>query len=107
MQSYPTKGIRSADQLIFLEDVSEGAFKGLAPCPRCGGRDIWPEFSGTPYGLYCRSCSWGGPRASAADADPDAACHAWNEEARKVALARELGLRVNLEQPKEDADEAC
>jgi Restriction alleviation protein Lar len=82
-----------------------GAFFGVDPCPRCGSRDIWPEVSGTPYGLYCLGCQWGGPRASAADGDPDAAISAWNDEARKVALAREMGLRVNLDQPKENPDE--
>lgn len=76
-------------------------------CPRCGGQDIWPEFSGEPYGLYCRSCGWGGPRASAADADPDAAIAAWNDEARKVALARAMGLKTNLVQERMDADETC
>lgn len=79
-----------------------GAFSGVAPCLRCGSRDIWPEFSGTPYGLYCRGCQWGGPRASAADADPDAAIAAWNEEARKVALARQMGLKLNLVQPPDE-----
>jgi hypothetical protein len=74
----------------------------LAACPRCGGRAIWPEFSGSSYGLYCGTCQWGGPRASEADGAPDAAIAAWNDEARKVALARELGLRLNLAQPKGD-----
>lgn len=77
----------------------------VEPCPRCGSRDIWPEFSGSPYGLYCRGCQWGGPRASAADGDPDEAIAAWNEEGRKVAQARELGLSLNLVQPVENPDE--
>jgi hypothetical protein len=84
-----------------------GAFFGVWPCPRCGSRDIWPEFSGSPYGLYCRGCQWGGPRASDVDGDPDAAIAAWNEEVRKVARAREMGLTVNMDQPKGDADETC
>lgn len=75
-----------------------------APCPRCGADDeIWPEAGPGPYGLYCRACQWGGPRASEADGDPDPAIAAWNDEARKVALARELGLRLNLVQPKEES----
>ena len=84
-----------------------GAFFGVEPCPCCGSRDVWPEFSGQPYGLYCRACQWAGPRASKADSDPDAAIAAWNDEARKVALARELGLTINLKQPKGDASETC
>lgn len=103
----PASAVLTGAQLVFLEDVSETAFRGLAPCPRCTGRDIWPEFSGEPYGLYCRSCQWVGPRASAADGDPDAACAAWNEEARKVAQARELGLAVNLDQPPPEAEDVC
>lgn len=76
-------------------------------CPRCGGRDIWPEFSSQPYGLYCRGCQWGGPRASAADGDPDAAIAAWNDEARKIVQARALGLAVNLVQPPPEAEDVC
>lgn len=77
------------------------AFSNLQPCPRCGGTEIFPEFGDEPYGLYCRSCQWGGPRASEADGDPDQAIAAWNDEARKVALAREMGLKLNLVQPVE------
>ena len=92
-----------------LENFSPvpGAFFGVAPCPRCHSRDVWPEFSGEPYGLYCRTCQWGGPRAAKADADPGPAIAAWNEEARKVAEARELGLRVNLVQPLPEAEDVC
>lgn len=74
-------------------------------CPRCDSADIWPEFSGHPYGLYCLACQWVGPRASAADGDPDAAVAAWNDECRKIALAREMGLTVNMTQPRENPDE--
>lgn len=79
----------------------------VAACLRCGSLDVWPEFSGAPYGLYCRSCQWHGPRASDADGDPDAAIAAWNDEARKVALARKLGLKVNLDQPPLEAEDVC
>lgn len=84
-----------------------GAFFGVEPCPRCGSRDVWPEFGGSPFGLYCRHCQWGGPRASEADGDPDKAIAAWNEEARKVGQARKIGLTINLEQPKLEAEDAC
>jgi hypothetical protein len=84
-----------------------GAIKGVEPCLRCGSRDVWPEFSGEPYGLYCRSCQWHGPRASDADAHPDKAIAAWNDEARKVALARQMGLTVNLVQPPMEAEDVC
>jgi hypothetical protein len=68
------------------------------PCPRCGEEDdIWPELQGEPFGLYCRACQWGGPRV-AKDEDTIAALLAWDDEARKVRLAQELGLKVNLTQ---------
>lgn len=103
----PPDATLSGQQVLFLEDVSATAFKGLQPCPRCSGLDIWPELSGEPYGLYCRSCQWHGPRASQADGDPDAAVAAWNDEARKVAQAREMGLAVNLVQPPPEAEDVC
>lgn len=77
------------------------------PCPRCDGRDLWPEvsLSGDPYGIYCASCNWLGPRASAPDDGPDDAWAAWDREARQVRQARALGLTVNLVQPKVHPDE--
>ena len=87
------------------EGPPPGVFKSVECCPRCDSADIWPEFSGHPYGLYCRSCQWGGPRASAADGDPDEAIAAWNAEARKIAQARDLGLKLNLMQPPVHPDE--
>ena len=87
-------------------DLADGTFfEGDEPCPRCGGRKLWPEVSleDEPYGIYCAGCDWVGPRASTPDGDPHAAMAAWNDEARKVRLARELGLTVNLVQPREDA----
>jgi len=91
-----------------LETVPRGADGyTVAACLRCGSCDIWPEFSDAPYGLYCRSCQWCGPRASAADGDPDAAIAAWNAEARKVQEARQLGLKVNLVQRPLEAEDVC
>lgn len=89
---------------LFQSDMDRQA---ISPenCPRCGGHDIWPEVGPGPYGLYCRSCQWGGPRASAADDHPDEALAAWNDEARKVAQARAMGLAVNLVQPPVHPDE--
>jgi hypothetical protein len=75
-------------------------------CPRCQGADIWPEVGPGPYGLYCRACQWGGPPASVADGDPDASIAAWNDEARKIALARQMGLTINMVQPQDHPD-AC
>lgn len=91
---------------LFLADLARRSHDP-EDCPRCGSRDIWPELAEGPYGLYCRGCGWGGPRVSAADDYPDEALFAWNDEAHKIAQARELGLTLNLVQPKEDAVEAC
>lgn len=99
------EGIRSARDLFLVEILEDQPLTKLEPCPRCDGMDIWPEIGPGPYGLYCRSCQWGGPRTSAADGDPDEAIAAWNREARKVALARKMGLTLNMVQPVENPDE--
>lgn len=89
----------------FHRDAGVGA--AFSACLRCGSDDIWPEIGPGPYGLYCRACGWGGPRRAIDDNNPGPALAAWNDEARKVALAREMGLTINLDQPKGDADGCC
>lgn len=97
----------AARQIVFDHAGDRRTF-WPADCPRCGEEhDIWPEVGLVPYGLYCRACQWGGPRVAIEDDDPEPAIAAWNDEARKVAMARDLGLTLNLVQPKEDADETC
>jgi hypothetical protein len=88
---------------LSLALFSTGAFSGLEPCPRCHGIDQWPEVSldDSNYGIFCATCDWVGPRASAADGNPDEAIAAWNREARQIRQARTLGLDVNLVQPME------
>jgi hypothetical protein len=101
------EGIRSARDLFLVEVLEDQPQTTLEACPSCGGADIWPEYGAAPYGLYCRSCQWGGPRASASDDDPDKAIAAWNAEARKVRQARALGLAVNLVPPRPEAEDVC
>jgi hypothetical protein len=103
----PNRGIRSARDLFYQKD-SETRTYAPADCPKCGEEDdIWPEVGPAPYGLYCRKCGWGGPREALDDEDPGPAITAWNEEVRKIGLARELGLTVNLVQPPPEAEDVC
>ncbi len=76
---------------------------GMEPCPRCQGVNLWPEVSLDDYGIYCATCDWVGPRASAGGGDPDEAIAAWNREARQLREARDRGLTINLVQPKEES----
>ena len=48
----------------------------LKPCPFCGGVDIWPDITNSPYGLYCDTCDSSGPPRSLGDSDD--AINAWN-----------------------------
>ena len=48
----------------------------LKPCPFCGGVDIWPDITNSPYGLYCGTCDSSGPPRSLGDSDD--AINAWN-----------------------------
>lgn len=95
-------GVNSTRDLFFYQDHAKRARK-LEPCPRCSGKDIWPELmTETPFGLYCRTCQWGGPRVAIDDDDPDPAIAAWDREAQKVRQALALGLKINLVQNPDD-----
>jgi hypothetical protein len=95
-------GVNSSRDLFFYEDQAKRTCS-LEPCPRCGGEDIWPELMiEPPFGLYCRTCQWGGPREGVDDDEPDPAMAAWDREAAKIREARALGLNVNLVQNPDD-----